>query len=180
MAVRLRSWAFRWVHLLNKRVTVGKNIQLHCWLSIKGPGYVIIGNNCRISSLPGYPVYMVTLYTYTPEAVLTIGNNVDLVSARFACKYKVAIGDNVIIEDASIMDTDFHNLDITRQSPDHETMELCRVLIHRNVRIGARAIITKGVVLGEGVHVYPGAVVHKSFAPNTVVVGNPARILAPK
>lgn len=172
----LRSIFFRLVHRKNSRISVGKNLQLHCWLSIKGPGKVVIGDDCVVRALPAHPAYMVTLYTTRSDAVIDIGNAVCLVSARFSCKFNITIGDNVVIEDASIMDTDFHSLDISRQSPDDETKETCRVVIHRNVRVGSRAIITKGVVLEEGVHVYPGAIVQKSFAANAVVIGNPARV----
>lgn len=42
--------------------------------------------------------------------------------------------------------------------------------------IGARAIIFPGVRIGHGSHVAPGAVVLRDVAPNSTVVGNPARL----
>ena len=47
----------------------------------------------------------------------------------------------------------------------------------RNVWIGARALILPGVTVGENSVIAGGAVVTKDVPPNTVVGGNPARVL---
>lgn len=178
LSARLRTWLFRFLHRNNSRVQVGDDLVLYCWLSIKGPGTVRIGDNCVVSALPGHAVYMVTLYTTDPDAVITIGDRVSLVSARFSCRFEICVGEDSIIEDASVMDTDFHSLDIDREVPNDETKATCRVCIERNVHIGSRAIVTKGVVLGEGARVYPGTIVHKSCPAHVSLVGNPARPMA--
>lgn len=100
LLVRFRSWLFRWMHRTNRHLVVGDNLQLYCWLSIKGPGKVVIGNNCVVRALSGYPVYMVTLYTHAPEAQLIIGDDVHLTSARFACRFQISMDNGVVIEDA--------------------------------------------------------------------------------
>lgn len=51
------------------------------------------------------------------------------------------------------------------------------VLIKKNAWIGARAIIMPGVTIGENAVVGSGSVVTKDVPDNTIVVGNPARIL---
>lgn len=179
LLARLRTLLFRFLHRNNSKVQVGENLILYCWLSIKGPGSVRIGDNCVVSALPGHAVYMVTLYTTDPNAMITIGNRVSLVSARFSCRFEICVGDGSIIEDASVMDTDFHSLEIDRDIPSDESKETCRVCIERNVRIGSRAIITKGVSLGEGAQVYPGTIVQKSCAAHALLMGNPAKPIAP-
>lgn len=176
---RLRTRLFRFIHRNNSKVQIGGDLVLHCWLSIKGPGCVRIGDNCVVSALPGHAAYMVTLYTTDRNAVITIGDHVSLVSARFSCRFEIRVGDGAIIEDASVLDTDFHSLDISRETPGDETRETCRVCIERNVRIGSRAIVTKGVTLGEGTHVYPGAIVQKSCPAQAVLLGNPAKPVVP-
>ena len=50
-------------------------------------------------------------------------------------------------------------------------------LVKKGASIGAGAIIICGNTVGEGALVGAGAVVTKDVPPNTVVVGNPARIL---
>ena len=172
---RLRTRLFRFIHRNNNKIQIGSNLVLHCWLSIKGPGHVHIGDDCVVSALPGHAAYMVTMYTTAPDAIISIGNHVNLVSARLSCRFEISVGDGVLIEDASVMDTDFHSLDIDRRMPNGETKKTCRVCIERNVRIGSRAIITKGVSLGEGTHVYPGAIVQKSCEAQTLLLGNPAK-----
>jgi acetyltransferase-like isoleucine patch superfamily enzyme len=49
--------------------------------------------------------------------------------------------------------------------------------IRRGARVGGGAILCPGVEIGEEAFVGAGAVVTRSVAPRTVVVGNPARVL---
>ena len=165
------------MHARGHRVTVGPGLRLECWLALRGPGRVIIGKNCKIAAMPGCQVGMVTLNTHHPDAVIRIGDNVTLVAVRTGIKFSITIGNNVIIEDASILDTDFHTIDSLRSDANHETPERCRVVLEDGVRVGARAIITKGVTIGQNSLVMPGAVVHRSFPPESVLIGNPATLL---
>ncbi|NLX19945.1 MAG: hypothetical protein GXY53_11810, partial [Desulfobulbus sp.] len=130
--------------------------------------------------LPGSTAYMTTLYTNAPDARITIGNNVHLVSARFSSRFEISVDDGVLVEDASLMDTDFHTLDISRRPPEDESRETCSIAIGKDVYIGARAFVTKGVALGDGTQVYPGAVVQKSWPAQTFLIGNPAKAFRPQ
>ena len=49
--------------------------------------------------------------------------------------------------------------------------------IRRGARIGGGAVLLPGIEIGEEAFVGAGAVVIRSVAPRTVVVGNPARLL---
>jgi acetyltransferase-like isoleucine patch superfamily enzyme len=51
------------------------------------------------------------------------------------------------------------------------------IVIERNVWIAAGAIIIGGVTIGENSVVAAGSVVTKSVPPNTLVGGNPARVI---
>ncbi len=51
------------------------------------------------------------------------------------------------------------------------------VLVGNNVLIGANAVILEGVKIGDGAVVGAGSVVTMDVEPNTVVVGNPARVV---
>ena len=63
---------------------------------------------------------------------------------------------------------DLKNKVIVKCSPVH---------IKKGAWIGARAIINPGVTIGENSVVGSGAVVTKDVPDNTVVVGNPARVI---
>ena len=53
------------------------------------------------------------------------------------------------------------------------------ITIENNAWIGGGAIILSGVVVGENAIVGAGAVVTKDIPPNTLAVGNPARVVRP-
>ena len=161
----------------NARVTIESGLHLSCRLSIKGPGSVRIGKRCTIHGIPGARVNMVTLYTHDPEATIAIGQDAVLVAARFSSRFAIDIGNAVVIEDASLLDTDFHSLDRSRRVPADETLEQCRITVGDEVSIGSRAIIGKGVSVGKGSVVHPGSVVQKSFPDHVEIMGNPARIV---
>ena len=49
------------------------------------------------------------------------------------------------------------------------------VIVEDNVLIGANAVVLEGVKIGQGAVVAAGSIVVEDVAPNTVVVGVPAR-----
>ena len=122
----------------------------------------------------GNPVQYVTIYTNSPEACVSIGDGAVLCAARISSKFEVTIGDNVLIEESGIMDTDFHTITPDRREPT-ETAEECRVRLGRGVSIGARSIVCKGVTIGDNALVFPGSIVNKSVPAGSIVAGNPIK-----
>lgn len=51
------------------------------------------------------------------------------------------------------------------------------IRIGDNVWIGAGAVILDGAVIGDGVMIAPNSVVSSRVRPNTVVLGNPAKVI---
>lgn len=50
------------------------------------------------------------------------------------------------------------------------------ILIERDVWLGYGVIVLSGVTIGEGAVIGAGSVVTRSIAPNSIAVGNPARV----
>lgn len=85
----------------------------------------------------------------------------------------VSIGDGSEMSwDCQILDTDFHRIqfDDGRDRP-----HTAPVIIGEHVLIGTRAIILKGVTIGDGAIVAAGSVVSRDVAPKAIVAGNPAK-----
>lgn len=173
---RLRGMFFALqCQLLRKSVRIGSGLKLYKKLTIEGPGHVELGDNCVVAGVPGDGAQYVSMDTQTPNARITIGDNVVLCAARISARYAIAIGNNVVIEESGIVDTDFHSIKRNRDSDLSEVPEKCKIAIGNGVLIGARSFVSKGVVIGENTVAAPGSIISSSLKAGIVVCGNPAR-----
>lgn len=88
----------------------------------------------------------------------------------------MAIG-QITIEDDVMIGPDVSLLTANHDTKDHFVLLTAPIRIRRNAWIGAKAIILPGVTVGQNAIVAAGAVVTKDVEANTVVAGNPARVL---
>ncbi len=92
----------------------------------------------------------------------------------------IKIGRNVLVADrVSLIGYDGHPLDPVRRA-QHQSApkeEGRPIIIEDNVWICSNATVLKGVTIGEGAVVATHAVVTADVPPNTVVAGNPARVV---
>lgn len=158
--------------LKGRDVQIGSDLRIFKKIALVGSGKVVIGRNCRIDGMIGSRNF-VCLQTINPDARITIGDNAGLYAARIAAKFDVTIGDDVVIEDANIVDTDFHTLDKSRAAPSDESLAKNRIVIGDRVLIGAETFVTKGVAIGDDVITAPFSVVAKSVKPRQFAYGNP-------
>lgn len=173
----LRGYCFKQrCRLLRKNIKIGSGLKLYCKLEVEGKGMISIGNNCTVSRINGDNRHYVTIYTHNPTAVVSIGDNAMLYAARISSKFEIRIGNDFLIEESGIMDTDFHTLSPDR-SPPLETKDKCSIVIGNRVSIGARSVVCKGVSLGDDVVVWPGSVVKKTVPSGIEICGNPARAI---
>ena len=98
-----------------------------------------------------------------------------VVGARVTIKSGVYLWDGMVIEDDVFLgpQATFTNDRFPRSRQDW-TCEGIR--IRRGASVGAGAVVLPGVTIGERAMVGAGAVVTKDVEPDTVVVGNPARV----
>lgn len=163
--------------LKGMNVQIGQGLKIYKKVSISGSGRVEIGKNCVMAGIPGDSSQYVCLESLHPESVLQIGDNASLYAARIAAKFRVVVGNDVLIEEAGIMDTDYHSIARDRGEPLSEKEDKCRVTIGNRVSMGARSSVLKGTTIGDDVIIAPGSIVTMSVKPGSVVAGNPARIL---
>jgi len=125
------------------------------------------------------------------HGTVKIGNyNWTSLRIQIVCANRVEIGNYCIFgRDVYISDTNEHPVDpierlkatVTyweKKTVDrYQLVENSPVTIGNNVWIGERAIVLKGVTIGDNAVIAAGSVVTKDVPENTVVGGNPARVL---
>ena len=109
------------------------------------------------------------LYLDSSEAVIEIGDGTFINRrSEIVCKKHVKIGRKCAISwDVCIMDTDTHFLEGTEETKP--------TVIGDDVWIGNKAIILKGVTIGQGAVVAAGSVVSRDVPAYTLVAGVPAK-----
>ena len=159
------------LRILGRRFRAGSRFRVFGRLSVRGPGEVVFGDNVAMW-------HRVNAWTYSADARLVAGDNVMMSGTRFACAREIRVGSDSILADASIYDTDFHSTRADRRSPS-APIRVAPVDIGDNVWVAAGAIILPGTTIGENSVVGAGAVCMRSFPPNKVILGNPAKVVMP-
>jgi acetyltransferase-like isoleucine patch superfamily enzyme len=157
---------------------IGKDSELFCLIEKRNKNSkIIIGSGCLING---------RLVCETKKSLIDIKNNVFIGGGTILdCKESIIIHDNVLISYLClIFDHDSHDtISANRINDaylfrnklyDWSKIPSKPIIIKKNSWIGARSIITKGVMIGEGAVVAAGSVVTKNVPDYTLVAGNPA------
>lgn len=147
-------------------------------------GAIKIGDNVKIlsrfsSNLAG--LTNPSVFVCCGSGRIEIGDNSGMSSPVFSSKSCIKIGKNVLIgANARIFDHDFHSVDYLKRRLGAGTGEDLTepIFIGDDVFIGSNSIILKGVRIGDRSVIGAGAVVAaKEIPPDSLVIGNPARIV---
>ena len=143
---------------------------------------LVIGADCVMDGV---------LFNIGEQGRITIGDQCRFEEVFLICEQEFQIGSRVIIGwRTNIVDSDFHPLppterlrDVVACSPLHEDRPRpaipCRpVVIEDDVWIGPNVTILKGVRIGVGAFIEPGAVVVHDVPARARVIGNPAQIIS--
>lgn len=144
-------------------VTVGENVRIFDFVNAYGCS---IDDNSKVGAFVEI------------QKGVTIGKNCKISSHSFVCE-GVHIEDNCFIGHGVMFTNDLFprstNADGSQQTDaDWKTIE---TFVKKGASIGSNATILCGVTIGENALVGAGAVVTKDVPANTVVAGNPARII---
>ncbi|MDG1302237.1 MAG: acyltransferase [Opitutae bacterium] len=151
---------------------------------IRNSGTIEIGKFSSIrssgSSTAMGVITPVVLNAMTPDAMIKIGDQVGISGAVICAKRSIQIGDRVLLGSGVVIcDTDFHSLDYNIRGTDQDLIDaaVAPVRVGNDCFIGGRAMILKGVTVGDRSIVGAGSVVVKDVPSDVVVAGNPARIV---
>ncbi len=91
--------------------------------------------------------------------------------------FKCMSAGKIVIEDDVRIAMDVKIITNNHDFYDRDILTIEDVRIQKNAWIGAGATILPGVTIGENAIVGAGSVVTRDVLPNTVVAGNPARVI---
>jgi acyl-[acyl carrier protein]--UDP-N-acetylglucosamine O-acyltransferase len=155
------------------RVRFGRRVVANHRLDVRGPGQVVVGDEANLFAFVG----RTRLYTRAPVARIVIGRNVRLNGTTIQAAASVEVGEDCILGDANVMDTDMHPLSPDRRHNPAAEVRSAPVVLEPNVWVGGQAAILPGVRIGRNSVVGFRAVVTGDVPPNVVVAGNPARVV---
>jgi galactoside O-acetyltransferase len=177
------------------RRKLGRSAPLPTWVEV-GEGTRISAGNVAARSPEGVSVRVGrgsnvegTIVLERPGARVSIGARTHVGGGTLLdAAEEISIGDDVLLAfEVLIMDHDSHALRFSqrhddvanwmRGEKDWTHVRRAPVRVGDKAWIGARAILLKGVTVGEGGVVAAGSVVTRDVPPFTIVGGNPARVL---
>jgi len=142
---------------------------------------LVIGRHCTLDGVH---------FALGRTAHAQIGDYCCFSNAVLLCELELRIGNYVIIGwNATIADTDFHPISPAQRIADavacsplgkgrqRPAIAAQPVIIEDDVWIGPNATILKGVCIGAGSFIEPGALVTRDVPRRSRVAGNPAQII---
>jgi len=144
-------------------VKIGKNVKIFNFVNAYG---CIIDENSKIGAFVEI------------QKGVTIGKNCKISSHTFICE-GVHIEDNVFIGHnvSFINDIYPHATNKDGQLQSQDNWKVVETFVKKGASVGTSATILAGVTIGKNAIVGAGSVVTKDVPENTIVAGNPAKIL---
>jgi len=144
-------------------VKLGKNVKIYDFVNLYG---CEIGENTKIGTFVEI------------QKGATVGKNCKISSHTFICE-GVHIQDGVFVGHNVVFINDLYPRATTEDGEPQTDEDWTCVSTHvkRNASIGSSATVLCGVTIGENSVVGAGSVVTRDVSPDTIVAGNPAKIL---
>ena len=172
--------------MLNKRIYVKSyEIDGFVFIKISKQGKLKIGKRFNLNTRKGSNLVGITnraSFQVIEKGIIEIGDYCGFTSTVLSSRTLIKIGNHVKIGgNVRIFDHDYHSLNHLHRrdsKKDGENVKTAPVIIDDDVFIGTNSIILKGVNIGARSIIGAGSVVSlKIIPPDSVVAGNPARII---
>jgi acetyltransferase-like isoleucine patch superfamily enzyme len=149
--------------LIAADVKLGRKARIHGFVNLYG---CTIGDNTKIGAFVEI------------QKGVRIGKNCKISSHTFICEGAI-IDDNVFIGHNVTFINDAYPRATTRDGglQTEEDWICVPTLVKRGVSIGSGATLLCGIIVGENAIIGAGSVVTRDVPPNTIVAGNPARVI---
>ena len=144
---------------------------------------LVIGRHCTMEGVH---------FALGEAARVRIGDYCCFSNSLLLCELELRIGNFVMMGwNSTIADSDFHPISPALRVADaiacsplaggrrRPPIATQAVIIEDDVWIGPNATILKGVRVGAGAFIEPGALVTRDIPPGARVLGNPAQIIGP-
>lgn len=160
---------------------IGKNVYMQFPTYLYGGKSIIIGNNFSCDQRLRMDAFKNFLgVEFNPEII--IGNNVSIQKdCHIGAINKIIIGDNVLIASKVYISDHSHgevNIEALKLPPSQRKLHSKGpVIIENNVWLGEGVVVLPNVTIGENSIVGANSVVTKSFPKNSIIAGNPAKLI---
>lgn len=144
-------------------VELGPNVTIHAFVNLYG---CVIGEGSRVGTFVEI------------QKNSTVGRNVKISSHTFICE-GVTIEDDVFIgHNVSFINDKYPRATNGDGAPQNERdWDVIKTVVKRGASIGTSATILCGVTIGQNAVVGAGSVVTHDVPEDSVVAGNPARLM---
>ncbi len=149
--------------VISEDVQLGENVKLSKFINLYGCS---VGENSKIGAFVEI------------QKNAAIGKNCKISSHSFICE-GVTIEDNVFVGHNVTFTNDIYPRATTSQGTlqTDEEWNCSPTLVKKGASIGSSVTLLCGITIGENAIIGAGSVVTKDVPSNTIVAGNPAKIL---
>lgn len=139
----------------------------------KASGHLYIGKNANLN-VGEFIVYAGSSISIQENAKLNIGSGYMNYNSKIRCFDEINIGEGVFIsENVTISDSIGHIVKHNKKVSEKTKP----INIGSHVLIGMNSTILRGVNIGDGAIIAAGSIVTKDVPANSMVAGNPARVI---
>lgn len=140
-------------------------------IQITWPHQIQLGSDCTLQP----DVFFNYSHHWMPGPSMIFGDRVFIGrGCEFNIRGKIIVGDDCLIASNCTFVDSNHGLDVAKPM-NAQPLAVAPIILGRNVWLGARCVVLKGVHIGDGAVIGAGSVVTRSIPPGETWAGVPAR-----